>query len=229
MNMGKIYLFLYCRKEVHQRFIWHLFGPSSKKSSVSFDWNLLGRPCVPSNVPFKIIVQAYRMIMVGTIIDEGASMSILSSTAWKLLGLPLLLPEIWNLSGFNKGTSWPFGILPNLPINLRRKTVHLNVMVGSPRASILQSTPWAWLHLYHGSYCFLTLSSDVFSAWRQSGSPSWLAFIPWFKHNYQSNAINNSSFCIRNVSSIASPSTWWSQEIRWLWLNPGGMHPSLLQ
>jgi len=69
------------------------------------------------------------MIMVGTIIDEGASVSILSSTAWKALGSPSLLPKIRNLTGFNKGTSRPLGILPNLPITLRRKTVHLNVMV----------------------------------------------------------------------------------------------------
>ena len=67
--------------------------------------------------------------MVGTIIDEGASVSILSSTTWKVLGSPLLLLEIRNLSGFNKGTSQPLGILPNLPITLRRKTVYLNVMV----------------------------------------------------------------------------------------------------
>ena len=69
------------------------------------------------------------MIMAGTIIDEGASVSILSSTTWKALGSPSLLPEIRNLIGFNKGTSRPLGILPNLPITLRRKIVHLNVMV----------------------------------------------------------------------------------------------------
>ena len=67
--------------------------------------------------------------MSGTIIDEGASMSILSSTAWKTLGSPSLLPANPNLPGFNKGTSRPLGILPNLPITLRRKTIHLNMMV----------------------------------------------------------------------------------------------------
>ena len=103
--------------------------PPPRNLVISFDWNLLGRPCLPSNVPFRIIVQAYRMIMVGTIIDEGASVSILSSTAWKVLGSPSLLPEIRNMTCFNKGTSRPLGILPNLPITLRRKTVHLNVMV----------------------------------------------------------------------------------------------------
>ena len=34
-----------------------------------------------------------------------------------------------NLTGFDKGTSRPLGILPNVPITLRRKIVHMNVMV----------------------------------------------------------------------------------------------------
>jgi len=69
------------------------------------------------------------MIMVNTIIDEGAYVSILSSTAWKALGSPSLLPEMRNLTGFDKGTSRLLGILPNVPITLRRKIVYMNVMV----------------------------------------------------------------------------------------------------
>ena len=67
--------------------------------------------------------------MVGTIIYEGAFVSILSSTAWKALGSPSLLPEMRYLTGFEKGTSRPLGILPSFPITLRRKIVYLNVMV----------------------------------------------------------------------------------------------------
>ena len=69
------------------------------------------------------------MIVSDTIIDEGASVSILSSTAWKALGSPSLMPITQNLLGFNKGTNQPLGILPKLLITLRRKTVHLNMMV----------------------------------------------------------------------------------------------------
>ena len=67
--------------------------------------------------------------MSGTIIDEGASVSILSSTAWKALGSPLLMPVTHNLLSFNKGTSRPLGTLPKLPVSLGGKAVHLNVMV----------------------------------------------------------------------------------------------------
>lgn len=69
------------------------------------------------------------MIMAGTIIDEGASVSILSSIAWKALGSPALLPELRNLSGFDKGTSRPLGILPDVPVTLKGKTVRMNVLV----------------------------------------------------------------------------------------------------
>ena len=67
--------------------------PPPSNLVVSFDWNQLGRPRLPVSIPFRIIVQIYRMVMAGTIIDEGASVSILSSIAWKALGSPALLPE----------------------------------------------------------------------------------------------------------------------------------------
>ena len=59
--------------------------PHPSNLVVSFDWNLLGRHRLPASVPFRIIAQVYRMVMAGTIIDEGASVSILSSTTWKAL------------------------------------------------------------------------------------------------------------------------------------------------
>ena len=68
--------------------------PPPNNLVISFDWNLLGRSYLPSNVPFQIIVQYYRMIMVGTIVDEGASVSILPSNSWKALGSPSLFPDI---------------------------------------------------------------------------------------------------------------------------------------
>jgi len=45
------------------------------------------------------------MVMAGTIMDEGVSMSILSSIAWEEFGLPSLLLEMRNLIAFNKGTN----------------------------------------------------------------------------------------------------------------------------
>ena len=69
------------------------------------------------------------MIVSSTVIDEGASVGILPSTAWQAIGsLPLVLVT-QNLLAFNRGTSQPLGILPQLPITLGGKIIYLNVMV----------------------------------------------------------------------------------------------------
>ena len=69
------------------------------------------------------------MIVSGTFIDEGASVSILSSTAWQALGSPPLVPVTHILLAFNRGTNQPLGILPQFPITLGGKIIYLNVMV----------------------------------------------------------------------------------------------------
>lgn len=69
------------------------------------------------------------MVVPHTIIDEGASRSILSSTAWQALNSLALVPVTQNMLAFNKGTNQPLGILPQLPITLGGKFVYLNVMV----------------------------------------------------------------------------------------------------
>lgn len=56
-------------------------------------------------------------------------MSILSSTSWQVLGSSSLVPVTQNLLGFNRGTSQPLGILPQLPITLGGKIIYLNMMV----------------------------------------------------------------------------------------------------
>ena len=78
----------------------------------SFDWNQLTRCDLPSYAPFHITVHVCNMIVPGTIIDEGASVSILSSTTWQALGSPPLVPITQNLLAFNRGSSQPLGILP---------------------------------------------------------------------------------------------------------------------
>ena len=64
-----------------------------------------------------------------TNVDEGASVSILSSTAWQALGSPQLVPITQNLSSFNRTISEPSGILPNFPITLEGKTICIDLMV----------------------------------------------------------------------------------------------------
>ena len=80
-------------------------------------------------MPFQIIVQSYNMVVLGTILDEGASISIMSSTTWKALGSPQLVPITQNLLAFNGRTSQPLGILLKFPITLGGNTIYIDVMV----------------------------------------------------------------------------------------------------
>lgn len=92
--------------------------PAPSSMVTSFNWSRLVGYRLPPYVPFQIIVQSYNVVVPRTIIDEGASCSIMSSTAWKYLGSPYLVPVIQNLLAFNRGTSELLGILPNFPITL---------------------------------------------------------------------------------------------------------------
>ena len=64
-----------------------------------------------------------------TIVDEGAFVSILSSTTWKDLGSPQLVPATNQILDFNRRPTAPLGILPHFPITLEGKTICIDVMV----------------------------------------------------------------------------------------------------
>ena len=91
------------------------------------------------------------MVVPSTIIDEGMSVSILSSTTWQDFGSPPLASVTQNLLAFNKGISQPLGILPKLPITLGGKTVYIDVMVVQVPCILIYS--WGvtmiipWVHL----------------------------------------------------------------------------------
>ena len=63
-------------------------GPSLSSEVISFDWSNLTESRLHSSVPFQIFVQVIARQMFHTIVDEGASDSILSSTTWQDLGSP---------------------------------------------------------------------------------------------------------------------------------------------
>ena len=69
-----------------------LTEPSPSIEVISFDWSNLTESCLHSSVPFHIVVNVTARWILCTIVDEGASVSILSSTAWQDLGSPQLVP-----------------------------------------------------------------------------------------------------------------------------------------
>jgi hypothetical protein len=103
--------------------------PPPSNEAILFDWGVLTRPRLPSHIPFQITVQVRGRDVPQTLIDEGASVSILSSVAWYALGCPQLAPVTQNLLAFNRRTSQPLGILPQFPVTLGGKTVFIDVMV----------------------------------------------------------------------------------------------------
>jgi hypothetical protein len=103
--------------------------PPPSNEAILFDWGALTGPRLPSHIPFQITVQVRGRDVPQTLIDEGASVSILSSVAWYALGCPQLAPVTQNLLAFNRRTSQPLGILPQFPVTLGGKTVFIDVMV----------------------------------------------------------------------------------------------------
>jgi hypothetical protein len=103
--------------------------PPPSNETIHFDWDVLTGPRLPSYIPFQITVQVCGRDVTKTLIDEGSSVSILSSIAWQALGCPALAPVTQNLLAFNRRTSQPLGTLPQFPITLGGKTIFIDVMV----------------------------------------------------------------------------------------------------
>jgi hypothetical protein len=103
--------------------------PPPSNEAIHFDWGVLTGPHLPSYMPFQITVQVCGRDVTKTLIDEGSSVSILSSIAWQTLGCPSLAPVTQNLLAFNRRTSQPLGTLPQFPITLGGKTIFVDVMV----------------------------------------------------------------------------------------------------
>jgi hypothetical protein len=103
--------------------------PPPSTEAILFDWGALTGPCLPSHIPFQITLQVRGRDVPQMLIDEGASVSILSSVAWYALGCPQLASVTQNLLAFNRRTIQPLGILPHFPVTLGGKTIFIDVMV----------------------------------------------------------------------------------------------------
>jgi hypothetical protein len=103
--------------------------PPPSPRMVSFDWNDLVEPRLPSSSPFQIRVEFNSTNIYRCIVDEGASTSILSSSVWKVLGSPELVSASHELLDFDRRPSEYLGVLPQFPISLGGKIVHVYVIV----------------------------------------------------------------------------------------------------
>jgi hypothetical protein len=90
---------------------------------------VLNGPRLPSHIPFNITVHVCGRDIPHALIDEGSSVSILSSISWEALGYPRLVLVTQTLFSFNRRANHPSGILPKFPVTLGGKTIFIDVMV----------------------------------------------------------------------------------------------------
>jgi hypothetical protein len=103
--------------------------PSPSPRMVSFDWNDLVEPHLPSVTPFQISIEVNSTNIYQCIVDEGAPAIILSSSVWKVLGCPKIVFASHELLDFDRRPSEYLGILSQFPISLGGKTILLDVIV----------------------------------------------------------------------------------------------------
>jgi hypothetical protein len=106
-----------------------LSTPPPSPTMVSFHWNDLVEPCLPSSAPFQIRFEFNSKKICRCIVDEGAFASILSSSVWKVLGSPEIVSALHELLAFDRRPTKYLGVLPQFPISLGGKTVLVDVIV----------------------------------------------------------------------------------------------------
>ena len=102
------------------------------------------QPHLPYYVSLLIHVECLNNTIMRTIIDEGVATSIMSLSYWKGLGSPMLSRSANMLTDFDGISFWRHGILPSLEVQLKGKTVVVEVKeVDSPlEYNILLGRNW---------------------------------------------------------------------------------------
>lgn len=103
--------------------------PPRSSNSVSFDWDSLVEPRLPSAAPFQIKVRVNSKNVYRCMVDEGSSASIIPYLTWKALGSPKLLTTQSQLLAYDRRPGESMGVLPQVPITLGGKTVLIDMMV----------------------------------------------------------------------------------------------------
>ena len=96
---------------------------------IIFDPHQSKRIHLPPSIAFQILVKIQNANVSRCIIDEGASIDVISTSAWKQLGSPELAPSTITLQAWDSHASQPIGLFRNFPITLAGKTVCIDVEV----------------------------------------------------------------------------------------------------
>ena len=84
---------------------------------------------LPHKLTFQIITKVVKKKVFRTVLDEGASTSILSLSCWKDIGSPELITSPTTLKAFDGQGLQPLGLISSLAVELGGKTVSIQVKV----------------------------------------------------------------------------------------------------
>ena len=101
--------------------------PSDSKL-IKFDMEN-GEPRMPSTIAFQILVSIRNLVVHQCIVNEGASMCVMSTLVLQKLGSPILQPSSTTLWDYDGHPTKSQGILPHVPITLAEKIVLIDIEV----------------------------------------------------------------------------------------------------
>ena len=76
------------------------------------------KPRLPHQLDFQVITRVVGKKVFRTVLDEGASTSVLSLSCWKAIGSPELVKSPTTLKSFDGRGLQPYGIMPTLSVEL---------------------------------------------------------------------------------------------------------------
>jgi hypothetical protein len=124
-------LWRYSRRAQHRRIpcylCWDLLTQVAQKLSSSMSQML--SLAYLTMWSFQIHVECMDIIVKCTIVDEGASTSVMSLSCWKSIGSPQISQSMTMLTTFDGRSFRPHGILPTFLVQLGGKTMAIEVEV----------------------------------------------------------------------------------------------------
>ena len=83
------------------------------------------KPILPHQLDFEVITRVVGKKVFRTILDEGASTSVLSLSYWKAIGSLELVKSPTTLKAFDIRGFHPYGLMPTLLVELGGKSVSI--------------------------------------------------------------------------------------------------------
>ena len=87
------------------------------------------KPRLPHQLAFQIITRVVGKSFFRTVLDEGASTSVLYLTCWKAIASPEFVKSPKTLKAFDGRGFYPYGLMPTLLVELEGKIVSIQVEV----------------------------------------------------------------------------------------------------